>query len=384
MKLFSTRPLGKRLRSRATLLGLLVLGSLLALTLASSASSSSKATTTVSLGTAGSFAVLAGTTPGISDVPTSTITGNVGLDPAAGSFITGLTCAEVTGTIYAVDATGLPCFVPDKPRLDTAKSDLTAAYGDAAGRTANTSLGVGDDALGTTLSPGVYSIGHAPTANLIGNLTLSGDASAVWIFQASSDLVTADASTMTLTGGAQACNVFWQVTSTATLGANSTFVGTIMALTSIVVLNHATIDGRLLAQTNEVTLIADTISVPSCATVQTSTPEAPSREIYCDPSGKAYDLVIGQNLQAPWNTLGLVDAYVDPVTGSKSCNFPAILPTPTATTPTATTPTPTPAPTPVPPKPKPKPKPVVKVAAVKAVTPVPTPSPARHPFGLTG
>ena len=163
------------------------------------------------LGTADSFAVLAGT-PNITDIPTSTITGDVGLIPGTGSGITGLTCAEVTGTIYATDATGLPCFVVNPGLLTTAKTDLITAYNDAAGRTPTPRFVSGDNQLGgQTLVPGVYSFGHATIANLIGNLTLSGDANAVWIFQAAPDLVTASASTVTLTGGAQACNVFWQV-----------------------------------------------------------------------------------------------------------------------------------------------------------------------------
>jgi len=388
MKFSESGPCAKRSRSKATPIGLMLLGLLVALTLTSSAgaltranSASSATTPTVPLGAAGSFAVLAGTVPYITNVPTSAIIGNVGLDPGPGSGIAGLTCSEVSGAIYAVDATGLPCFSINKPLLDTAKNDLTTAYLDAQGRIPATSLGTGDNALGRTLAPGIYSFGHATTDNLIGNLTLSGDQNAVWVFQASSDLRTAVGSTMTLTGGAQSCNVFWQVTSTAVLGGSSTFVGTILALTSITVGNGAAIDGRLLAQTNEVTLIADTIRTPGCV----GGLQAPSREIYCDPSGKAYDLVIGQNLLPPYNTLGLVDAYVDPVTGAKSCNFPAVVPTPTATTPTAPTPTPTPTPKPRPVPRKPTPVPPAKTPAKStAGNAVPTPSPARHPFGLTG
>jgi hypothetical protein len=382
---FGTR--AKRSRSKTAPIGLMLLGLLVALTLANSASSSSssaKAAAVVPLGTAQSFAILAGSA--ISDTnPPSTIIGNVGLSPATGANITGLTCASVTGVIYAVDAAGpAPCAVDAPALVGTAKNDLTAAYLNAAAQPPDTVFAAGDNQLGgKTLVPGVYQLGAASTANLIGNLTLSGDGNSVWVFQATSTLVTASASSITLTGGAQACNVFWQVTSSATLNSGSSFVGTIMALTSISVFGGVTIDGRVLARNAAVTIAGDSISAPGCAPTQ----GIPSREIYCDPSGKAYDLVIGQNLQPPYNTLGLVDAYVDPVTGSKSCNFPAVVPTattPTATTPTATTPTPTPLPTPKPVKPKPTPKPVVKVAAVKAVTAVPTPSPARHPFGLTG
>lgn len=148
--------------------------------------------------TASPFAVLAGT--GISDVPTSTIAGNVGVTPAAGSTMTGLTCAEVTGTIYAVDATGpAPCSANNPGLLTVAKNDLTAAYDDAAARSPDTTYITTDNQLGgLTLVPGVYRIPHASTANLIGNLTLSGNADDVWIFQATSDLVFSSSSTVTL------------------------------------------------------------------------------------------------------------------------------------------------------------------------------------------
>lgn len=224
------------------------------------------ATTTVPLGTAGSFAVLAGS--GVTDIPTSAITGNVGLSPGPGSAVTGLTCAEVSGTIDVVDGTGDPCFLVNPGLLTTAKNDLTSAYGNAAGRTPTKTFATGDNQLGgKTLIPGVYRFGHATTANLTGNLTLSGSASSVWIFQATSDLVTASSSTVTLTGGARACNVFWQVGSSATLGTSSRLVGTVMALTSITVTTGATVRGRVLARNGAVTLDSDTITRPAaCAT----------------------------------------------------------------------------------------------------------------------
>ena len=269
--------------------------------------------------------------------------------------------------------------------LTTAKSDVTTAYLDAAGRTPDTTFVSGDNQLGgQTLVPGVYSFGHATTANLIGNLTLSGDANAVWIFQASSDLVTASSSTVTLTGGAQACNVFWQVSSSATLNTSSTIQGTILALTSITVAHGATVDGRVLARNGKVTLDTNTITRPTCA----PQPPNPDRQIYCDPSGKAYDLISGEDKLPPYNTLGLVPAYVDPVTGSKSCNFPAAT-TPTPTTPTTTTPTPTtPTPTtPTPTTPTPtKPKPATPTAprTPPATPAASSPSTAKSAFGLTG
>jgi Ice-binding-like len=325
---------------------------------------------TVDLGTAGNFAVFAST--GITDVPSSVITGDVGVDPSPGSTI-GLGCLEVTGTIYSVDATGPLCRVTDLGLLTTAKSDLGAAYGDAATRVPDAVLPGADNQLGTasSLVAGVYRFGHATTANLTGNLTLTGSASDVWIFQATTDLVTAAGSSITFSGGAQPCNVYWQVGTLATLNGNS-FAGTVMSGTSITSDGGLVLTGRALAGTGNVTLIQDTIARPTCAAapaapaapVSTPAPTpAPDRALYCDATGKTYDLVAGQDKQPPYDALGLVPAYVD-AAGSKSCNFPTAA-TPPATTPTPTTPTPV-TPTPTPAKPlKPPMTPAAKAAAAK-------------------
>ena len=373
--------------SKRVLLALLVL--CIPLVLVGGASGSS--VSTVPLGTAGAFAVLAGT--GISDVPTSSLTGAVGVSPASGTTITGLTCAEVSGHTYSVDAGGpLPCRETNPGLLTTAVGDETTAYGNAAGRSPDTTFGAGDNQLGgRVLVPGVYRFGHATTANLIGNVTLKGDADSVWILQASSDLVTAGSSSVTLAGGAQACHVFWQVSSSATLGGSSTLKGTVLAGASITVGNGVNVSGRLLAQA-AVTLIADSISRPACSSA--SGGSSPTREIYCDPvTGQTYDLVAGQDKQPPYDKLGLVPATVDPVTGSKSCAAPAaVATTTTTTTATATTTT---APTPVKPAPKPKPHAKKHAAAGAHVTKVVkrraphaarhvAPRPAVHPFGITG
>ena len=258
MKLFKHR----------AVLGLLALGSLVTLTFAGSVVAANPPT--VNLGTAGSFAILAGSS--VTDVPNSTINGDVGLSPSA--WVPGLTCAEVTGTIYSVDASGpAPCRVTNPGLLTTAKNDLTAAYGDAAGRVPDTTFAAGDNQLGgQTLVAGVYRFGSAATANLIGNLTLSGDASSVWIFQATSDLVAQTSSTVTLTGGAQACNVFWQVSTSATIRTSANFVGTIMADQSVALQTGATLQGRALARVAAVTLDQNTITKPTCA----SAPAAPA------------------------------------------------------------------------------------------------------------
>jgi hypothetical protein len=269
---FTIQPRARRFRSRAvwaTGLSTLFLAGML-LTLVGGATA---AVSAVNLGTATSFAVLAGT-PNITDVPTSVITGDVGLNPAGGSAI-GLSCAEVTGTIYSVDSSGPACQVTNPSLLGTAKTDLTAAYVSAAGETPSTTLAGADNQLGgQNLAPGVYNFGDATTANLTGNLTLTGNSSDVWVFQASDQLVTASSSTVTFAGGAQACNVFWQVSSSATLGTNSTFAGTIMALTNIVVPTNVTIDGRVLARNGSVTLDDDTISRSDCATPPSSTTDS--------------------------------------------------------------------------------------------------------------
>ena len=158
-----------------------------------------------------------------------------------------------------------------------AKADLQHAYDDAAGRTATTTFTATDNQLGgQTLKSGVYAFGHADTANLTAAspliLDAEGNEEAVFIFQASSDLVIASGSTITLINGAKFCRVFWQVTSSATLGSGSYFVGHIFASTSIWAKTGARVQGQLLALTGEVTLEANTITNGLCAVE--STPSA--------------------------------------------------------------------------------------------------------------
>lgn len=226
---------------------------------------------TVGLGTAAPFAILAGT-PNITDAGNaSVITGDVGLSPAAGSAI-GLTCLQVTGAIYSVDATGpLPCRQTNGPLLVTAKNDLTTAFNDAAGRTPVST--VPTELGGTTKIAGVYdsaSTTFGITAGA-GALVLDGqnDPSSVFIFEmgaSGTGLTVGPGSTVSLVNGAQACNVFWRV-DTAALNTGATFKGTILALNSITVANGTNIEGRLLARNGNVTLDNDTITVPTCATV---------------------------------------------------------------------------------------------------------------------
>ncbi|MEV7968052.1 ice-binding family protein [Sphaerisporangium sp. NPDC088356] len=211
----------------------------------------SAAVAPVSLGTATNFAVLAGTT--VTNTGATTVTGDLGVSP--GTAVTGFPTGTVTGgTIHSADAAAAQ-----------AQAALTAAYNDAASRTPATT--VPTQLGGTTLTPGVYN-SAAGTFQITGNLTLDaqGDPNAVFIFQAASTLVTASASTVTLVNGASACNVFWQVGSSATLGTNSSFAGNILALTSITVTTGVTVNGRTLARNGAVTLDTDAIARPVCRT----------------------------------------------------------------------------------------------------------------------
>lgn len=248
-----------------------------ALLIGSTFTGTAGAAQTIQLGTVTPFAVLGATA--VTDVPTSSITGDVGLSPAAGTNYAGLTQAEVTGTIYSTNGTGPAGNVRDPALLVRAQADLTTAYLAAAAEPPTSTFLAGDNQLGgQTLTAGVYAFGHAATANITAASPLvldgQGDANAVFIFQASSDLVTAPNSVVQLINGASACNVFWQVGSSATLESGSTFVGTIMALTSDTLDSGATVQGRVLASTGAVTLDANTITAPTgcAATTPTTTP----------------------------------------------------------------------------------------------------------------
>ena len=217
-----------------------------------------KAIAVVDLGTASSFAILAGSQITDAGGASTITTGNVGLYPATGAAI-GLLASQVGGTIYTAETSGA--------LLNQAQNDLTTAYNDAAGRPVLIDFGVVDNQLGgQTLFPGVYRFGHAATANLAGTLTLDahGDPDPVWIFQATSDLITASDSTVALINGATSCDVFWQVSSSATIGTYSDFVGNIMADQSIALQAYATLEGSALARIAAVTLDHNTITREDC------------------------------------------------------------------------------------------------------------------------
>ena len=205
----------------------------------------------VNLGTAGNYAILAKS--GISTVPTSAVTGNLGISPAAASYLTGFsltadatnafsTSPQVTGQIYASDYAQ-----PTPSNLTTAIGDMELAFTDAAGRSPGvTELGAGNIG-GMTLAAGVYGWGTGlliPT-----NVTLAGSATDVWIFQVAQDLTVSNATNIVLTGGAVSKNVFWQVAGAADLGTTAHFEGIILSKTAIALRTGASVTGRLLAQT---------------------------------------------------------------------------------------------------------------------------------------
>ena len=216
----------------------------------------------IDLGSAGRFAVLAASE--ITSVPTSAITGDVGLSPAARSKIAGLTPTEVVGMIFAADDGGAVAVM-----LTQSQGDLTTAYNDAAGRTpvpTGPFLNPGGGNLGgLTLVPGLYKFTGA--ALISGSdLTLTGSASDVWIFQIASSLSVANGIHVVLAGGAQAANIYWQVGTSATLGTTVIFKGNILADQSIALQSLATLDGRALARIAAVTLDSNTITVPDTVT----------------------------------------------------------------------------------------------------------------------
>ena len=237
---------------RTLILALAVVGSVLIGV--AEAPTARAATTPVLLGAAANFAVLAGTT--VTNTGSTTITGDLGLSP--GTSVTGFPPGQVSGTQHVADTTAAQ-----------AENDLTAAYNDAAARSSTATIPV--ELGATTQTSGVYD-SPAGTFGITGALTLDaqGDPNAVFIFKAASTLITASASTVNLVNGAQACNVFWQVGSSATIGTGSILQGNILALTSITVTTGVTMNGRALARNGAVTLDTNNITAANCATPQLS------------------------------------------------------------------------------------------------------------------
>jgi hypothetical protein len=201
----------------------------------------------VDLGSAADYTILAGST--VTNAGNTIVNGDIGLSP--GIAVTGFLPGICTGSISVY---------PD-PLVATAKLDLKAAYNDIAGRTGPSAVSL--ELGGTTLTPGLYN--SAPgTFSIKGDLTLDaqGNPDALFIFQAATTLVTAGGSSIILTGGAQAQNIFWKVGSSATIGPDTVFKGNLLALASITVMHGATVDGRVLTQVAAVTLDSNTIKLP--------------------------------------------------------------------------------------------------------------------------
>lgn len=208
-----------------------------------------RAATTVGLGSAANFAVLAGST--ITSTGATVINGDLGLTP--GSSVTGFPAGIINGTTHVADAAAVQ-----------AQNDLTTAYLNAAGQipvsTVPAELG------GTTKVAGIYDSIDG-TFSVTGTLTLDGqnDPNSVFIFKTASTLITDGASNISLINGAQACNVFWQAGSSVTLGTNSTFKGNILAFSSATLTTGANVEGSVLARNGAVTLDASTVTRAVCA-----------------------------------------------------------------------------------------------------------------------
>lgn len=216
------------------------------------------------LAASGSYVILAKT--GITNVTGSTITGDVGLSPAAASFGTGFalvadatnvfaTSPSVIGKIYAADYA-----VPTPSKLTSAISSMEAAYTDAAGRSNpdHTELAAGTIG-GLTLAPGLYA--WSTSVMIPTDVTLSGGATDTWIFQIAGDLTLDAAKKVILTGGAQAKNITWQVAGQATLGTTSHFEGILLSQTAVTMKTHASLNGRVHAQ-SLVALDDNTVTQP--------------------------------------------------------------------------------------------------------------------------
>lgn len=221
----------------------------------------------VGLGSAGSFAGLSGST--VTNTGPSVIDGDLGVSP--GTAITGFPPGAVTGTIHAGDTVAAD-----------AQDDLGIAYDDAASRSSDAIV---SDLAGSTLVAGTYT--SATSMLLDGELTLDaeGDPSAVFVFQVGSSLDVGSDSVVRLIGGAQACNVFWQVGSSATIGTYSTMVGTILALTSITLTTGVELEGRALARNGALTLDTNSITKPVCAAPPPAVPPTVSDSTVSTPAG---------------------------------------------------------------------------------------------------
>ena len=303
------------------------------------------AATNPGLGVADPYAVLAYST--VTTIPPTVIVGDVGVAP--GSAVTG--GPTVTGTIHSNDANAI-----------AAKTAVDTAYTDLAGESCTPASHdlTGSDLGGMTLTPGVYCFSSSAALSIPAAPTLTldalGDPNAVWIFQIGSTLTTASGSTVLVINGGQACNVFWQVGSSAIIGTTTTFVGNILAYASIALQTNATVAGRALARTGAVTMDMNHVTRPSCvASTPTASPTA-------SPTSSASRTASPTATAAPTGTATATATSTATATPTPTATPVGQTPSPTAT-PVGHTPTPTPT-----------------------VTPVghtPTPSPTATPVGQT-
>jgi hypothetical protein len=211
--------------------------------------------TSIDLGTAADASVLAGSGIGNTGFTVLPLDADTWPTPSITGFPPGVTA----GTEHQADSTAA-----------TAQTDLTTAYGVAAGE-ASTADVTGIDLGGLTLTEGVYTASSSMSLTGTVPLTLSGGPSAVFVFQAGTTLTTSSNAIVSLTGGAQACNVFWQVGTSATIGTSTAFAGNILAMTSINLLTDASIDGRALASTGFVSLDSNLFTNSACTNTSTTT-----------------------------------------------------------------------------------------------------------------
>jgi hypothetical protein len=221
----------------------------------------------VNLRSSSNFSILAKS--GVSATGVTSITGDIGLSPAAATYVTGfgliMDAANTFSTSALVLAPGkiyASNYTPPTPsKMTTAVSDMQTAYTDAAGRTSpnHTELGAGN-ITSMTLAPGLYKWGTGVLISSAG-VTLSGSATDVWIFQISQNLTVANGAIVTLSGGALASNVFWQVAGQTTIGTTVAMKGIILCKTAIAMNTGATLNGRAMAQT-AVTLAGNTVVIP--------------------------------------------------------------------------------------------------------------------------
>jgi hypothetical protein len=277
----TTTHLSRRGTTLATI-GVIAIVGLWSMASAGSADAATVLNGPINLGTSSTYGALAGSA--LTNTGATAITGDIGVDP--GSSITGMGGAPGSNTGATND---------NNAAALQAKNDLTTAYNDAAGLTPTTS-GLGELA-GLSLVPGVYS-GGALSLSDNGTLTLAGtSANSVWVFQAASSLTIGSATHIVITGGASACNVFWQVGSSATIGTSAQFQGTVLASTAITAQTGASVVGRLLAGTAAVTLDTNAITVPTgCAAggtpISTPSPEITSGAPSAATAGTPYSFDI--------------------------------------------------------------------------------------------